>query len=191
MHPYEMASVMRQRGLSNSIKLNTGSLYSVVEALQRHQLIVPVETQKEGRHPERTVYAPTEEGRTEFMDWLRSLLRVPKKEYTHFAAGLAFIAHLPPQEALKLLEDRAEQRLQEIQKMRNAVEETKKMGVDRLFLIEEEYNLLIMETELSWLRQFMEDVRNGTLTEWQKGQMVWKISHPEFVDGEKTNMAGK
>ena len=38
MHPYEMASTMRERHKDESIKLNYGSLYTVTEALQRHLL---------------------------------------------------------------------------------------------------------------------------------------------------------
>ena len=39
MHPYEMSTTMRERGKHESIKLNYGSLYSVVESLQKHGLI--------------------------------------------------------------------------------------------------------------------------------------------------------
>ena len=35
MHPYEMATTMRTRGEDESIKLNYGSLYTVVESLAR------------------------------------------------------------------------------------------------------------------------------------------------------------
>ena len=47
MHPYEMASTMRERHKDESIKLNYGSLYTVTESLQRHRLIEPVSG---GRH---------------------------------------------------------------------------------------------------------------------------------------------
>ena len=40
MHPYEMSTTMRERGKHESIKLNYGSLYSVVESLQKHGLTV-------------------------------------------------------------------------------------------------------------------------------------------------------
>ena len=39
MHPYEMAATMRERHKEESIKLRYGSLYSVVELLQRDGLI--------------------------------------------------------------------------------------------------------------------------------------------------------
>ena len=56
MHPYEMATVMRQRGKQQSIKLNYGSLYTVVQSLAKAGFIVAQETEREGRRPERTVY---------------------------------------------------------------------------------------------------------------------------------------
>src|SRR5580698_9534278 len=90
MHPYEIASLMRHRAIHDAIKLNYGSLYTVVDLLLRHGLIEPQSTAREGRRPERTVYRLTEPGRRRFDGWLRELLRTPAKEYTQFAAGLAF-----------------------------------------------------------------------------------------------------
>ena len=55
MHPYEMVSVMRERGKHESVRLRYSSLYSVVEALVRDGLISPRETVREGGGG-RTVY---------------------------------------------------------------------------------------------------------------------------------------
>ena len=57
MHPYEMAATMRERGKEQSIKLNYGSLYTVVDSLAKNGLIEAVEARREGRRPERTVYS--------------------------------------------------------------------------------------------------------------------------------------
>ena len=103
MHPYEMSNTLRERAKEESIKLNYGSLYSVVESLQRHQLIEVQETIREGRRPERTIYAITDAGRTEFVDWLSDLLAIPVKEYTQFEAALSLMPGLPPDEVLRLL----------------------------------------------------------------------------------------
>ena len=70
MHPYEISTTLRSRGKEQSIKLNYGSLYAVVDALQKHGLIAARETSREGRRPERTVYEISESGVTEFEDWL-------------------------------------------------------------------------------------------------------------------------
>ena len=46
MHPYEISTTLRTRGKEQSIKLNYGSLYSVVEALQKERIVdVPLPVQ--------------------------------------------------------------------------------------------------------------------------------------------------
>src|ERR687885_1375759 len=94
LHPYEMQQLMRERGHDQVIKLKGGSLYSTIERLTAAGLIEPMETSREGRRPERTVYALTEAGRDELLSWLRELVREPVKEDTQFAAGLSFIPAL-------------------------------------------------------------------------------------------------
>ncbi len=94
MHPYEMASTLRDRAKHESIKLNYGSLYSVVDSFRGVSWIEPQETEREGRRPERTVYALTDAGWTEYFDWLSELIAVPIKEYTQFEAGLSFMPSL-------------------------------------------------------------------------------------------------
>ena len=107
MHPYEMAATMRSQGKERSIKLNYGSLYTVVNNLARHGLIEAMGAGREGRRPERTVYQITEAGRKELEDWMAELVAVPVKEYPQFEAALAELPVLPPGRALELLRDRA------------------------------------------------------------------------------------
>jgi DNA-binding PadR family transcriptional regulator len=181
MHPYEIATLMRQRGLTESIKLNTGSLYSVVDALVRNRLIEPFETVREGRHPERTVYRPTEQGKEEFYSWLRSLIRTPAKEYSQFVAGLSFVAHLAPPEAITLLTERADLLTHDIRELRSTMNSASSFGVDRIFLVDGEYILVLREAELAWVQQLILAITNGTLTEQKEGQQIWKVLHPEFA----------
>ena len=72
MHPYEMRTLMRERGHDEVIKLKGGSLYDTVERLQRLEFIEPRQTTREGRRPERTVYSITDTGREELKVWLHS-----------------------------------------------------------------------------------------------------------------------
>jgi len=164
MHPYEIGATMRQRKLSDVIKLNTGSLYAVVESLLRGGWIEPIATEREGRHPERTIYAPTEAGKELFFTWLRSLIRTPAKEYPQFAAGLAFLGHLAPDEVIQLLEERRRQLANQISETRAAQNAAAEAGVDRLFLIETEYTLAMLEAEHNWVAAIIEEIRAGTLT---------------------------
>jgi DNA-binding PadR family transcriptional regulator len=177
MHPYEIGVTMRQRGISDSIKLNTGSLYAVIETLMKTKLIQPLETKREGKHPERTIYEPTSAGRVEFLDWLRSLLRNPVKEYPQFAAGLTFLAHLTPQDALELLKERSENLVIQMKDIRASMEATLGTGIDRLFVIELEYTLALLEAERIWIVQLMNDIEGEVITVNKKDQKCWAISY--------------
>jgi DNA-binding PadR family transcriptional regulator len=178
MHPYEISAVMKYRGISQSIKLNYGSLYSVIETLLREGLIVPQGTQREGRHPERTIYTTTEAGRAELIDWLRSLVRTPSIEYPQFAAGLTFLGHLSPDEAATLLEERASQ-LKEALAIKHSDYKKYLQEVDRIFLIEDEYRLVMIEAEVAWVEKIIREIKDGTLTETVDGALRWKVLHPE------------
>jgi DNA-binding PadR family transcriptional regulator len=174
MHPYEMATTMRTRGKHESIRLNYGSLYGVVQSLERSRLIERQETEREGRRPERTVYRLTDTGRVECLDWLSELLSTPVKEYTQFEAGLSLLAAVPPEDALRLLEERA-QRIE----MRLAAERsqrdyaTREAHLPRLFAIEAEYTIALQEAELAWVNGLVEEIRSGSL----EGLAWWSEAH--------------
>jgi DNA-binding PadR family transcriptional regulator len=174
MHPYEIAAQMRAHGVENSVKLNYGSLYSVVDVLRREGCIVPHQVNRSGRLPERTVYAITDLGRAEFLSWLRDLVRAPVKEYTHFAAGLAFIALLQPAEAVELLEERARLLEEQIQEGRSQLRDIMAQGVARLFLVEHEHGVILLEAEAAWLRRLIEEIRTDAFTVPKEGKLVWK-----------------
>jgi DNA-binding PadR family transcriptional regulator len=175
MHPYEMVSTMRERGKHESVRLRYSSLYSVVEALVREGLISPRETVREGRRPERTIYELTEEGRVEFLDWLRELLSVPAKEYTQFAAGLTFLPALPPDEASVLLDERVRRLEAEVEEMRSLLDSVMGQGLSRLFLVESEHELILREAELAWVRELVHEIQAGTLG----GMSEWESFHPQ------------
>ena len=176
MHPYEMVSTMRERGKHESVRLRYSSLYSVVGALEREGLISSRETVRAGRRPERTVYGITEEGREEFLSWLRELLSEPVKEYTQFAAGLSFIAALPPDEAASLLEERVRLLEDEVGEMRSHLDEAvERLELPRLFLIESEHELVLRQAELGWVRDLVGEIRAGTLG----GMRGWRSFHSQ------------
>lgn len=163
MHPYEMGTTMRERGTHESVKLNYGSLYSVVEALQKHGLISPRETVKDGRRPERTVYEITATGRLEFVDWLAELIGTPAKEYLAFEAGLSLMAGLAPDDAARLLDARAAR----LRSLLKAGEEMLRwaldLGVPRLFLIEGDYRRGQIHAEIDFVERLAASIRDESL----------------------------
>src|ERR1044071_4392266 len=70
MHPYQMSATLKFRHKEDSIKINYGSLYAVVDSLLRKGLIEERERIRTGRRPERTVYGLTDAGAAALLQWL-------------------------------------------------------------------------------------------------------------------------
>jgi len=179
MHPYEMASTLRERAKHESIKLNYGSLYTVVDALVRDGLIEAVETVREGRRPERTVYDITESGKVLMVDWLSDLIRLPAKEFTQFEAGLSLIAALHPDDALRLLKARLVALEVEIRSAEGLLGMSEDFNLPRLFWIESEYRGVLKKAERDWVRALIEDIESNRLD----GIEMWRQFHAS--KGEK------
>jgi DNA-binding PadR family transcriptional regulator len=173
MHPYEIASTLRERHKDDSIKLNYGSLYSVVESLKGHTLIVEQQTAREGNRPERTVYEITDAGRLELIDWMSELLCRPVKEFTQFEAGLSLLPVLPPNDVKSLLEERCRRLEVEIEQYRSLRKLVSSERVPRLFWIESEYRVTLREAELNWTRGLIADIAAGSL----EGMERWLEFH--------------
>lgn len=179
MHPYEIASTLRERHKDDSIKLNYGSLYSVVESLKGHSLIMEQQTARQGNRPERTVYEITDAGRLELIDWMSELLCRPAKEFTQFEAGLSLLPVLPPNDVQSLLEERCRRLEVEIEQYRNLRKLISSEQVPRLFWIESEYRVTLREAELNWTRGLIADLANGSL----EGMERWVEFHRSKESG--------
>jgi len=188
MHPYEVATTLRQRAKERSVKLNYGALYGVVDSLRKRGLIEAKETRREGMRPERTVYELTASGRAEVTDWLAELLQTPVTEYPQFVAALSFLPALAPDEAVHLLEARLVRLRLEQAGEEAARELVQKVGLPRLLWLEEEFRGRLRATELEYVRELVRDIRSGALegTDW------WRLVHergPEQVPPPFDNRA--
>ena len=79
-------------------------MYHAIDRLAKAGLVEAGEPTREGRRPERTVYAITESGREELEAWLTDLLAVPDHDDpVAYTAALSLIAYLPPETATAAL----------------------------------------------------------------------------------------
>jgi DNA-binding PadR family transcriptional regulator len=181
MHPYEVGTVLRQRAKHESVKLNYGSLYGVVESLERRGLVSPQETVREGRRPERTVYEITDTGRIEMTDWLTELISTPTKEYPQFEAALSFLPALPPDDAVAQLRMRANALRVELAHAQATRELMEKARLPRLFWIEDEFRVGQREAELAYVERLADDIESGAL----EGVGFWQEihDHPDRIPG--------
>jgi DNA-binding PadR family transcriptional regulator len=179
MHPYEISTTLRSRGKEQSIKLNYGSLYSVVEALQKHGLIRTRETTREGRRPERTVYEITDAGTAELEDWLSELLSTPAREFSSLEAGLSLMPSLPPDDVAMLLGKRVHALRAEIGGLQAMHDETARQGIPELFLIESRFREAMLQAELDFTAAAAESITAGTLG----GVELWRRIHALRAEG--------
>jgi DNA-binding PadR family transcriptional regulator len=168
MHPYEMASTMRERHQDEFIRLNFGTLYHTVDVLERDGWILSGEREKEGRRPERTIYKITDSGRDVLQRALGELLRKPKREYPNFVAGLMFMHHLGKVEATNHLHERAELLDAQTAKFEHVYAELRSQGLTRLALIEVEHKIAMLDAERKWVRRVEKEIDEGKL-EWKAG----------------------
>jgi DNA-binding PadR family transcriptional regulator len=183
MHPYEMKLKMKERGHDQVIRLKGGSIYDTVERLEEGGFITSQAPSREGRRPERTVYAITEDGREEITAWMREMLAQPVNDYPQFAAALAFLAVLDKDEVVRLLRARTALLESQIARNENGLENLQKtLAIPRLFLVEAEYGVVMNRAELEWVRSLIRDIEESRL---------W-ITHEEMhaVDARLGNREG-
>ncbi|MBB2948938.1 DNA-binding PadR family transcriptional regulator [Actinoplanes lutulentus] len=182
LHPYEIAAQMRARGKEQDLKIQWGSLYTVVQNLEKHGFIEAAETVREGRRPERTVYRITDAGRAEMTDWMRELVGHPQPEFPRLQTALSVIGVLPPDEAVDLLEQR-----RAILEVENEAQRASLRGaaheVPRIFLIESEFQLAQRESEVAFVAALIKEIQDGSLG----GIELWRHYHetgetPDFTD---------
>ncbi len=180
MHPYEVSQTLRARHKDESVRLNYGSLYAVIESLHKRGLVAVAETERSGRLPERTIYRITDAGVHELRDWLAELLAVPHKEYPDFEAALSFLPAVAPDEALQLLRDRLERLELAIAGYEAARQLVEKGGLPRLLWVEAELAHARHQAERAFTQALVEEIAGETLD----GLAWWRQLHETGGDVE-------
>ncbi len=180
MHRYEIAAKMRNRGKERDMDVKWGSLYTVVQNLEKHGFLEIVGSERDGARPERTIYALTPAGRAETEDWTRELLSTPAPVHHPFVSGLSVAAIIPPDEVITLLEQRTERLARQIAADRAELDEVRGT-VPRLFLVENEFTIAMLEAEVAWVDALREELTTGTFpdVEW------WRRMHAENIDPQE------
>ena len=176
MHRYEIAATLRAHGKDRDMDIKWGSLYTVVQNMEKAGFLEVIGSERDGARPERVIYRITDAGRAEMADWTRELLAAPEPEHHRFTAGLSILAVLPPDEVIALLGTR-------VAALERTIETTKaelaELTLPRLFLVESEFGLAMLEAEANWARALRDELAEGTF----EGLELWRQWH---VDGMPT-----
>lgn len=163
-HPYELRQQIREQGLDRIVKVTHGALYHTVETLAKAELTRPVETVREGKRPERTVYEITPAGLELAHDRLRELLVTLAPEYSSYCAALAFMSLLAPEDAMKRLELRCVLLASELAASQTAYDTVVKRGTPPIALVEMRHQQAHLRADLDLTRSLVEDIRDGRLS---------------------------
>jgi DNA-binding PadR family transcriptional regulator len=168
MHPYRMQQLIKERGKDEVINVRQrASLYQTIDRLLRVELIAIREVEREEKWPERTIYELTPKGRQTMLLWMREMLSTPAREFPEFPAALAYLSLLTPEDARLQLERRTQTLAAEIARLEAQISGATQLP--RLFLVETEYLLAILNTELRWVKSIIDDLDTDRLTwneEW-------------------------
>jgi DNA-binding PadR family transcriptional regulator len=171
-HPYEMRTLLRERGLDRTLKLKHATLYDLLPRLTAAGLVEQDDPARAGNRPERTVYRITPAGITALKTGLRKLLCDPTHDAAAFATALAFMFALPASEVAELVSRRAariDATVEEVEAGLAAASD-----VEPVFLTDHTYAQALRRAERDWLLAFAADLHQGTLT--------WPLADEEYSD---------
>ena len=185
-HPYEIQRLLRERHKSYAVG-KTRTLYRAIEELEAAGYIEPLETSREGRRPERTVYRITPEGSEELENWLADLLSTPVDETPVFRVAVGLLGYITQERAEAALASR----VVSLRARATALDATLKMaqddlGLPRLVLLELEHAMALAAAEIEWIRSITTDMQSGTLV-WNEELIRAHFEAMHAADAERRN----
>jgi DNA-binding PadR family transcriptional regulator len=164
LHPYAIQRLIKEWGKDQVINVGQrANLYKTIKRLQDAGLVAVLQTERDQRYPERTVYELTDAGRAAAPAWITDMVAAPRNEFPQFPAALSFLMLLAPDEALRALEQRAAALTGALRDVEASLEQ---FGgtLPRVTLMDDEYERAVTSAELAWLTGIIEDLRSGRLT---------------------------
>ena len=167
MHPYRMWQLIKERSKDEVINVRyRNTLYQTIDRLVRNELISEKETRKEDNRPEQTIYQLTDRGRETAISWMRQMLAEPADEFPEFPVALAYLPMLSVEEVITLLGKRLEKL--DAEKIRIEEQIAPVQGnIPRLFLLEMEFILAKLQSEIKWVGALLDDL-NGGIIYWDE-----------------------
>ena len=185
-HPYEIQRLLKERHKSYAFG-KTRTLYRAIEELEAAGYIEPLETSREGRRPERTVFRITPEGSEELENWLADLLSTPVDETPAFRVAVGLLGYITQERAETALATRVvalRARLTSLEATLKLAQDD--LGLPRLVLLELEHAIALTAAEIEWTRSITTDMRSGALI-WNEELIRAHFEAMHAADAERRN----
>ncbi|MDR6554893.1 PadR family transcriptional regulator [Paenibacillus qinlingensis] len=163
-HTYEIRQTMKERGMTNYMKLQDGSLYYAMDQLHKEGLVEALEVVRDTNRPEKTIYQITEAGKRKFQELLSHQLHEEIKHYHPLYVALPFTVHGDQAKIADILEHKILEQKMIMNKMKSLYHEHINI-VPRVVLQMMVGSYKRAFTELKWLEELQRDAREGRLQE--------------------------
>jgi DNA-binding PadR family transcriptional regulator len=158
-----------------------------VERLLRDGLIEVVDTQRDGRRPERTVYGMTQTGLDEFTQRGRELLGDLATEFPAYLSGLGVIDELGREASLIELEHRITRLRAAVAGDEAVLQRLAEDETPPIYWLDWRYQCDHRKFELEWTERLLDDLRSGRIPFHDDGQPKLTLITREDDDERKTS----
>jgi DNA-binding PadR family transcriptional regulator len=161
LHGYELKRLIEEE-MGDWTAIPFGSIYFALGKLREEGSVVAREQEREGKRPEKTVYAITEKGKEVFLSLLRETLGSQEAQKFEIDQALAFSEALPREEVSAFFKARVGGLAEAIAQL--ARHEAEQMSAETIPPIARAIFLhgkLHLQAELDWSRTVLESIERG------------------------------
>jgi DNA-binding PadR family transcriptional regulator len=167
MHPYQVHQTLKQRGDDRLASITPGSVYHAMDRLDADGLVEAVGTDRDGNRPPRTTYRLTDAGREAFAARTALLLGEPRREHPCFPLALSQAHAIDRATAVTALRARRAALADELADHASRYALVRGHGLPRRLLLDVEYDVRRIESDLRWLDELLTDLDSGVL-DWDE-----------------------
>jgi len=161
MHAYRMQQLIKERHKGDVINVSQrNSVYQTIQRLLRDGLVEVEAVERSQNRPERTTYRLAGRGHEQLQEWLREMLAEPVEEFPQFPAALSFLPNLSVEEAVSVLRVRIARLGERLAAVRNDLEYGRSF-LPPVFLVETVYQERLLEVELRYVQELVDDLASG------------------------------
>jgi DNA-binding PadR family transcriptional regulator len=145
-HGYQIEEVIEERGMREWTEIGFSSIYHILGALQKRELVGSRLEPAEGRGPPRRVYRVTPAGRKAYREGVVNALSNPQPLFPLIQQGLAGLPSVDPQAAAEALTKYAAALKSRMARVREKSRDKVPFHVTCMF----DYSIRMVEAEAQW-----------------------------------------
>ncbi len=165
-HGYDLRQIAQSWNLYEWADISYGAIYHALTTLENEGLVEQSGVEQMGERPPRTLFRITEAGRTDFGKALEKAILTEDRVRHPVNLALVFLAILPPQERVALLEERLrrlEKRYQAVLAIRQSLQPLETTAPAAVAAVDHDLGHLTFEKQ--WTQNLIAHV-----TDWQPRQ---------------------